>query len=262
MNELALKVERIVREVLAELAAKASSPVSPIVMPAVPTVVKTVASTAPVVETKPAVVAKPVTEKKPALDELVVNAKVVTLAELPDRLEGIRRVVVARGAIVTPAVRDELIRRRVTLAFADAASSEAAVKAVRLAIVLMGTEFDPSPLVASLARDGFVAEPTKRDCIIVSTDALAEEVAKADTLGLLLTRYTAAGSCLANRHAGVRAVVASDGPTTAALTRSVGANLLIADPKAGTFFQLKQMVTEFCRSGVRECPAVFQSRLG
>ena len=42
---------------------------------------------------------------------------------------------------------------------------------------------------------------------------------------------------------------------------AVGANLLVVDPRAGTFFQLKQMITEFCRGGVRPCPAVFRKRL-
>jgi len=39
------------------------------------------------------------------------------------------------------------------------------------------------------------------------------------------------------------------------------ANLLVADPRAGSFFQLKQMVAEFARGGVRPCPAVFRERL-
>jgi hypothetical protein len=256
MNELAAKVERIVREVLAELSAARTPMPQPTVAPPPAT------PAAPPTPQSPAPVAVPV-ERKASADALIVGAHVVTLKELPDRLNAVRRVVVSRGAIVTPAVRDELLRRHIALEFAESASEErSAKKAVRLALIQMGANFDPTPLIASLNRDGFHVEHTALQCVIASTNQLATEVAKPDTLGLLLTRYTAAGLCLANRHRGVRAVTASDTPMMAALVRSVGANLLIADPKAGTFFQLKQMVTEFCKGGVRECPEVFRERLG
>jgi hypothetical protein len=78
----------------------------------------------------------------------------------------------------------------------------------------------------------------------------------------VLTRHTAAALCLANRHPGVRAVRATDIPSTAATAAAVGANLLVANPAECTFFQLKQMLSEFCRGGVRECPEVFKERLG
>ncbi len=54
---------------------------------------------------------------------------------------------------------------------------------------------------------------------------------------------------------------ACDAPGVAAAAAAVGANLLVADPQAGSFFQLKQMITEFGRGGVRPCPAVFRERL-
>lgn len=47
--------------------------------------------------------------------EIVMKDKVITLATLEGRLGGIRRVVVGRRAVVTPAVRDELNDRRVEL---------------------------------------------------------------------------------------------------------------------------------------------------
>jgi hypothetical protein len=191
---------------------------------------------------------------------LVITARVVTMAEIPDRLDAIRRVVVTRGAIVTPAVRDEFIRRNITLAFADLSEGRPAVP-VRLVMIATGTRFDPAALVAGLTRDGLNIEHSASNCIIASTDQLATELAKPNTLGLLLTRHTAAGLCLANRHQAVRAVAGADAPAVAAATAAIGANLLVADPKAGTFFQLKQMITEFCRGGVRACPEVFQARL-
>jgi hypothetical protein len=192
--------------------------------------------------------------------DLSIRSRVVTMNEVLGRLNGAHRVLVSREAIVTPAVRDELIRRGVALEYTDAAANRPAP--VRLATVTMGTDFDPASLVANLAREGLQSEHTALDCILAATDLLAGEVAKPDTLGLLLTRHTAAGVCLANRLPGVRAILGVDAASVATAAASVGANLLVANPQTGTFFQLKQMVTEFTRGGVRPCPQVFRARLG
>jgi len=80
-------------------------------------------------------------------------------------------------------------------------------------------------------------------------------------LGVLLTRHAAAGLCLANRLRGVRAVTGVEAPAVAVATAAIGANLLVMNPLVGSFFQLKQMVTEFCRGGARPCPEVFRARL-
>jgi hypothetical protein len=138
--------------------------------------------------------------------ELLVNAPVVTMLDVSGRLDGVRRVLVPPKAIVTPAVRDELIRRGISLANADSPSGRA-VATLRLALTTTGTDFDPGALVAGLTRDGCKVEHTALDCLIAATEQLA------------------------------------------------------ADPRAGTFFQLKQTVTEFCRGGVRSCPAVFRAKL-
>src|SRR5690349_4917540 len=48
--------------------------------------------------------------------ELYVPAQVVSLARLEGRLAGVTRIVVRPGAIITPAVRDELRARRIAIA--------------------------------------------------------------------------------------------------------------------------------------------------
>jgi ribose 5-phosphate isomerase RpiB len=97
---------------------------------------------------------------------------------------------------------------------------------------------------------------------MAATDQLAGEVLKPATLGLLWTGHTAAGVCLANRHPGVRAVLATDVPGTAAAAAAVGANVLVLAPASATAFQQKQIVSEFCRGGVRPCPEALRPRLG
>jgi hypothetical protein len=200
--------------------------------------------------------------KKPAALEgdLAIDSRVVTMAELTGRLVNVRRLVVSRKAIITPAVQDELLRKNIALAFSDAPASPPAA-APRLALITMGVDFDPTSLIAVLGREGVQTDAAALDCLIASTERLADELGKPNTLGLLLTRHTAAGLCLANRFRGVRAVTGGDVPSVATAAAAVGANLLVLNPKASGFFQLKQMVTEFCRGGVRPCPEVFRKQL-
>jgi len=192
--------------------------------------------------------------------ELILTARVVTLSEVEGRLEAVRRLVVPPQAVITPAVRDELIRKNVSLAYASPAASRATAP-VRLVLVAAGTRMDPAPLVAALGNEGIEIQEHRSDCLIAATDQLAGEIAKPDTLGLLLTRHTAAGLCLANRLRGVRAVSGADAGTASAAAASVGANLLVVDPAAVSLFQLKQIVAGFCRAGTRQCPQVFGERL-
>ncbi len=195
----------------------------------------------------------------PLSPDFHIAARVVTMNEIAGRLASARRVVVSREAIVTPAVRDELLRCGIALEYADDAAN--CRPTVRLAIVASGTDFDPASLMAALTREGFSVECTSSDCLIAATDQLAAEASKPDTLGVLLTRHAAAALCLANRLPGVRAIFAIDAPSVAAAASAVGANVLVVDPRAGSFFQLKQMVTEFGCGGVRPCPKVFQEQL-
>ena len=47
--------------------------------------------------------------------ELAVNERLVTLATVQGKLDGITKLSVKRRAVVTPAVRDELTRRQIEL---------------------------------------------------------------------------------------------------------------------------------------------------
>jgi hypothetical protein len=199
-------------------------------------------------------------ENNAAALTLTVTARVVTMNEVASRLDSIRRLVVSPDAVVTPAVRDELLRRGIALEQADSLKDRSAV--VRLALMTARTDFDPAALVAALGREGFRVERSASDCLIAAVDTFAGELSKPDALGVLITPHAAAGVCLANRLPGVRAVTGIDAPAVAAASAAVGANLLVADPGAGSFFQLKQSITEFARGGVRSCPDVFRKRLG
>lgn len=193
--------------------------------------------------------------------ELILQARVVTLADVQAHLEGTRRMVVRRSAVITPSVRDELRRRNIALVVQPADGASSASTPARLVFVATGKRFDPSPLAAALGRDGVEAELRRSDCLIRATDELAADLADQRTLGLLATTYPAVALCLANRQAGVRAVQ-PDGPASLADdVASVGANLLVVNPERSGPFALRKMAVDFCRLGPSECPDVFRERL-
>lgn len=230
MAEVSKEIERVVREVLAEMgAAPKPGPQQPGPAP-------------------------------PDGGQLVLCGRTVTMADLPDRLDGVRRVVVAAGAVVTPSVRDELARRGIGLVRAGPQS--AAPERPPVVLVSMDSPLDADLLVKALQTEGYAVESRQADCLIRATDELAEALAGGRGLGVLLTRHAAAALCLANRQSGVRAIRGATPDAVSAESAAVGANLLVVDTSAAGFFPVRQMVGRFLRGGVRRCPEAFRERLG
>jgi ribose 5-phosphate isomerase RpiB len=240
------EIERIVREVLAEMSAP------PLAASQTP---------APALAISPLAASQ---NEAPLEGDLLVTCRLVTMAAVAERLASARRLVVPPGAVVTPAVRDELQRRRVPLvrAASPLAAAKEAKPLPRLVLMAARARRDPAALAEALGREGVEVCRLTSDCLIAATDQLAGEVTRPGTLGLLWTRHTAAGLCLANRHPALRAVLASDRPGTAAAVQAVAANVLVLDPAAVSGFQQRQIVGEFCRGGVHPCPEKFKNRLG
>jgi len=250
MAEPSMNIERVVREVLAELGVVSKPGTAP-AAPASPSVaVRRAAGKAGPEQPGSALSAD---------GQLVLCGRTVTMADLPDRLDGVRRVVVATGAVVTPSVQDELTRRRIGLVRADPQSTNPERPPV--VIVSMDSPLDADLLVKALQAEGYAVESRHSDCLIRATDELAKEVAGSRSLGVLLTRHAAAALCLANRQPAVRAVRGTSPEAVSADSAAVGANLLIVDTSAAGFFPVRQMLGRFLHGGARECPEVFRKRL-
>jgi hypothetical protein len=257
MTQIPLDIDRVVREVLAELKRVTTN------LQSVPGLSSSEGNTVGQANRGTYATQEPVSvagASKPVNGELVLSTRLVTMEEIDDRLGGIRRVVVGPQAVVTPAVRDALRQRNIALARALPAKNASAAP-LRLVVVAARTKFDPELLENTLQSEGIEVQCHKTDCLLAATDQLAGELAKGDALGLMLTPHTAAALCLANRLAGVRAVLGNNANSAEADIRAVGANLLVADPKSVSLFKLARMAGDFYRGGIRPCPEVFRKRL-
>jgi hypothetical protein len=241
MAEPTIDIERVVREVLARLGAGVSVG----------------EETTPAAESRPA--PKPATSSAVSVDgALTVSSRVVTMAEVGDKLGAVRRLVVPPKAVVTPSVRDELHRRNVTLVYGQPSTPAGFV---RLVISTVGS-YDPGSLAAALADEPVTVDLRRHHCPVAATDELATELARPDTVGVILSNHPAVAVCLANRHRGVRAVRGVEPSRLTSDLESVGANLMVVDPGAAGPFRLKQMVTQVCRRGPAACPEALRERLG
>lgn len=241
MAQRSIDLEQMVRQVLADMGLRAED----------------LRADAP-----PGGASKPDPVSTPAGDgELEIGCRVVTMADVKGQLDGIVRLVVPRHAVVTPAVRDELRKRQIVLVD-DPAAENPSTGGVRLMLLVPESGFDPAPLIGALEAQPIEMEVGKFDCLVAATDALAGDLARPDTLALLVTSNPAIAVCLANRHRGVRAVRGIEAGRSAVEAASVGANLLVLDPEATSLFQLRQMALAFCRRAPAACPASLRKRLG
>ncbi len=194
---------------------------------------------------------------------LFIAGRVVTVNDLDGRLEGIRTVLLAPRAVVTPAARDLLRQRGVTLAsHLPTAASQS--NRFALSIVVLGvaeTSFEPAQLVQTLAQSQVSVERLAKTGLATVVEESADHVARSGKLAMLLTGQPLAGAALANRHRGVRAACAADVATVARAIREIGVNFLAVDPAGVSFFALRQLVREFALGGARACPMALQPQL-
>jgi hypothetical protein len=262
MNDQQAEIERIVQAVLAVLERDGGTSIALPKAPALPAppslapAPTTPAASAPTIPPKPAIPDVPPTQA----DTLVLSSRVVTWADLDGRLGKVRRVVLPPGAVLTPAARDELLRRRVAIVY-DASRHKPAHQPRRLLVVVHAGCCESASLVAALAQARLAVETQHLSCLIAATDRLAEVLRDGQTAAVLLTAQPAAAMCLANRHRGVRAIRGNEAAIVAQEADAVGANLLVADPAVAGLYRLKQMIVAFCQDAPRTCPEVWATRL-
>ncbi len=177
-----------------------------------------------------------------------IEAKVITL----DTLKKFNQpeIVVLPQAVVTPAARDELKKRNIRLVRHSgpvASQSQPTNANAKLLAANFGADYQAKTLAqlvtawgANLEQHPATALP---QVLATHSDRVVRESAKA----IWFTSQPAHAVCLANRHAGVWAVTASDEATALAALRSVAANVLVIDPQGKSQFALRKIIEAFAK---------------
>jgi len=197
------------------------------------------------------------TDAAPKSGELTVGKKIVTAADLEGRLSGIKRLLVQRGAVVTPSARDELRKHGVAIASTVLGGKQTST----IHLAMAETNFRTDSLLALLTSEGLTVQEQAAGSLLNVIDDLCKTVATGNQRGLLLTGVPAAALCVANRQNGVRAVLGTSLADFALARAAVAANLLVIDPKGRSLFELRQLTRELLQGG-DTCPAEVRQRLG
>ena len=181
---------------------------------------------------------------------LLLAERLITTATLAGRLDGKQRVELLRGAVLTPAARDVLKQRKITISHSTRTVTGPKAS---LAIGVAETKYDPAALVRELESQVSSLERLANTGLTGVVSELSDAAAKGGRLAVLFTNEPEVAVVLANRQSGVRAVAAS-GSSVARAIAAVGANFLILDPVGKSVFELRQSLASFVdpklRSGV------------
>lgn len=185
---------------------------------------------------------------------LNLSQRVITLADVEGRLHGAQTLTVPVGAVVTPAVRDELKQHNVTLRHSDGHATPAPAT-TSLVVATAGTTFNAASLIKAMENTGTTIEQIESTNLTTTVSQVSDAVCHGNRLGVLLTDKPAMAACMANRDARIRAAVARSLADVTAVVDSLGANLLMIEPLSTGMYALRSMITAFVRTSNGHCPA-------
>ncbi len=211
-------VDRIVREVMRRLTLTPTSAAS---LPAPPPA-SSVATSSPATSS-PAT--SSLATSSPPAGTVVLQERIVAVAQLEGKLQGTQRLIVRSDAIVTPSARDLLQEKKIR--WERAVGELAGPAAIGLLSSADGTA--PAQRLADALPIDALQWQVCRDIDQV-VRLLQHASPSRPTLALTLTSHWASLVCQANRHASIRAVAITDSAALEQACAQLDVNLLVLDP--------------------------------
>ncbi|MBM4001914.1 MAG: hypothetical protein FJ295_01305 [Planctomycetes bacterium] len=176
---------------------------------------------------------------------LRLTGRLVTVATIAGRLDGVRQLELPAGAVVTPAVRDQLRQRNIPLRFTQT-TAPAASPPITLYVHRTDPACSTDRLATSLGGQATLELLTA--CPVEQAVAeLAAVLTHSASRGLLMTRGWAEAQGLANRWSSVRAFAAFDARMVQSARRDWNANLMVIDPGRSSQQEILHFTREFLR---------------
>lgn len=197
---------------------------------------------------------------RPKTGTLKINQRVVTWTGLKDRLTGVRRLIVPAGAVLTPLVRDELRKRSIVCESVHPNDRSADASRPNLLIAVSCDNQTVRTAIQAIEAEAAGAARIGSGSLAETVRQLRQRIPSDQTPGVLLTTTPAAAVCLANRCERLRAVWGTEPAVVQESCRSVGANLLVLDPRHHPANQLRTIVRQFLR-GSHQCPEEWETIL-
>jgi hypothetical protein len=182
---------------------------------------------------------------------LQIRQRVVTLAAVQDRLAGIRRLLVPPGAVVTPAVRDELRQRKIEIQVASPPEHSAGPASATLLLAVETPA--PRAMLDAIADEAGCVQQLESGGLAELVARLADAMRDQRLPAVLVTAEPAAALCLANRQSRIRAAWGTGPDAVRKASESIGANVLVLDTAAPAGAALRTMIRQFLQAS-HDCP--------
>lgn len=193
--------------------------------------------------------------------EITIDDRVITIETLAN-LAGATSVNIGQKAILTPAAKDLLRERGISLQRVSTSSGRGLSTAAKPANVIglvsfaCETALETNSLVEQLARAGVSAE-----CLNSAAGGVAELIPQLATNAsrqklICFTSQPSLVLCAANRHATLRAAGANCACCVREAAGSIGANLLVVKPRGKSQHQLVQLIREFAQCDAACSPEI------
>jgi hypothetical protein len=184
--------------------------------------------------------------------DLVVDARVVTLAAIERRLGNVRRVLVQRGAVVTPSVKEDLRKRHIRLEYLT--DSTPGGKPADELTMGRCTRTPEAARAATALTHPAGASVMMFDDLRCATQTVATIVADANRLGVLLTDDPLPAVCLANRFPAARAAWVRNVSELREAIAAVGLNFLVVHPAQLAPETWDELLSTYRQGLPRRCP--------
>lgn len=186
------------------------------------------------------------------LRRLELHERVITAALLSGRLAGVQEVHIPQRAVVTPAAND--LVRAAGAVLVRCKSTVSHSLAATLVLGVAESHWGASGLLSALEAAGVGVEQLARAGLRQAVDELADHAGRGGRRCLLFTARPYLGVCLANRRAGVRAVVIERMADAQGAVAQAAANMAVLDPVGWSTFALHRFVQWFATGANRACP--------
>jgi hypothetical protein len=173
----------------------------------------------------------------PNSDALQLNERVISLAVIDGKLEGVKRIVVTDRAIITPAARDELKRRNIAFDRDDTPKEK------RLALLLMTS--DPKICLRQWKKNVNACETFRAQSAAEIASQAAKWVDRRHVVVAWSPRPLGL-TCLLNKHAAIRAVAAEDERLVTRAVEEAGANVLVLNSSTIAEPSWSRWIEQFC----------------
>lgn len=180
---------------------------------------------------------------------LRITDRLLTLASLEGKLAGIRKILVPKQTVVTPAVKDFLRKQKIDLEWSlDSEKQACSRNSSKIWLALHIIPKEPVALIDFLAKQGNVTKESF-SCIVKTVHAAVDWARQnPDSRLVIVSSFAAAAVCLANRYRELRAIRAVGTGQVAADTKEINANLMVIDPYGISPYQLQEYAKSYLQA--------------